>query len=178
MKLLAGLLLAASMLAPPASFAQTTGAPADQEALRLVLAKRYVAASERYAVTSATYEKQLKSFWRLCSDETCQTDLDSAIAETLASLREPYELQSARMLATHLTQRELQAALEFIESPAGRAIVRAQQAMSGDLAAIGDSLLLGVFKGTSTRFCPKQPKICGGAAQDFAPPARHGVDAR
>ncbi len=75
MKLLAGLVLAASMLAAAPSFAQTTGASADQEAVRLTLAQRYVTASERYALVAATYETQLKTYWRLCSDEPCQRDL-------------------------------------------------------------------------------------------------------
>ena len=90
----------------------------------------------------------------------CQADLDAAIAVAADSAATTYERETVKFYAQHLTARELDAAIEFVKSSAGRAILRVGDETTDDAARIGHEMSAGAWAQVSHHFCPTHPEVC------------------
>ena len=124
------------------------------------LAERYLALAHHAQLVKDVYSKQLKLSWPLCKDAACQSDLDKAIDQALDGELPRYEQQYAALIAAHVSEGDLRAAIDFAGSAHGQAIFRAEEFASEDLGSLNHELALTILADVSSAFCPKHKDIC------------------
>lgn len=124
------------------------------------LAKEYVIVTNRLALTMRTYEKQLRSASTFCDGKPCKADFESAISDTLNEVGPKYQAKIIEIYASHLTEAQLTAAIQFAESPVGRSITESESGMTSDVASAGNEMWKEVNEGVSRRFCAAQKELC------------------
>lgn len=133
--------------------------PSDLER-RQQLAERYIVVTNREALMASTYEQQLRGMWSFCKEDACKADLDRAISESVRTVMQQHRSDLAQIYARHLTEAQLIAALNFAESPEGRAITAASDDMTAEAAQFGNVLAMSSFAEVGRRFCPTHKDVC------------------
>ena len=159
---LIGLMLAATPVATRPA-ANEAGAAVQR---RIALSQQYANLTHRQALTEDVVIRQLKITWEsanLCNDEKCRTLLDEDIRASVRDAMPAYNNAAVHLLANRLTEGELKAAIAFAQSPAGQAIMAAEEAMTEELARIGLDFSKSANDGVYRSFCSQEAAACSRA---------------
>jgi hypothetical protein len=154
MRCLVSVAAAAALIAFPAS-------ADDPSPAALSLAKQVVDLSGRKSLTRDTWAKELHAGMTFCKGEQkCQVDLDRAILLAASEVSEKYADSMTQILARKLNVKQLNAALEFYQTPDGQAIAEAESQLSDEMAQIAFAAQASSQRIISESFCPSHPDIC------------------
>jgi hypothetical protein len=145
---------------------------------KLILAERYAGLTHRQKLTDDVAIRQLKMAWSSvasCGDEKCSQMLDADIKSSVNNASLVRQRAEAKLLAEKLTEDELQAAIAFVQSPQGEAIIAVENGMANDLARIGHEFSQNVNASIYQSFCSQEKDACarmkaGSAAKVLAKP--------
>lgn len=138
------------------------------KAAKVALATRYMVLSHRVEHFRRTYTKQLQLAWAICHDDDCQSDLNQAISDAVARGADRYRAHAIEIMAEHYTSEQLQAAIKFVSSADGQAIVRMNDELTDDSAALAHSLSVEIHTDVSKHFCPTHLGVCSARAPSHA----------
>jgi hypothetical protein len=127
------------------------------------LARQYLILSHREGRLQRTYSKQIKLAFQFCAGKPCQGDLEHAVDEAVSDATAKEEAEMAHLLAERLTEADLRAALTFVVSPSGQAIIAEEDGMDEQLALVGHTMARTVYVGLAKRFCPAHQDTCQAA---------------
>ncbi|MBV9842483.1 MAG: DUF2059 domain-containing protein [Sphingomonadaceae bacterium] len=153
------ILMALMLFAAPVSAADKDAAMQR----KISLAERYADLTHREQRTEAIAVRQMKLAWRAiarCIDEPCERVLDEDIAKAVHDASLVHEKAVVQLLATRLSEGELQAALDFASSPQGQAILTVENDMNDDLARIGHQFSQNINDEVHQSFCAQEPAAC------------------
>jgi hypothetical protein len=139
---------------------------------RVALAERYLMLTHREDYARSVYGKELKLSLNYCHNPRCQADLDKAITDGVTVAVRQYLKDVVDLYAKRLTARQLSAAIQFAESPDGKAILQTESLMTDEVAQIGHSVSLTARNEVFRRFCADQPKLCTAPKSAPAPAAK------
>jgi hypothetical protein len=164
---LMALMLATAPVAPQATVSDAD--PAMQR--RIALSQQYADLTHREVRTEDVVVRQLKMTWQsadACDDEKCRDLLDEDIRTAVHDAVPAYNSAAVHLLASRLTEDELQAALAFARSPQGQAIMATENAMTEDLAQIGHDFSKRANDDVYRAFCSQEPTACSRIAAKWA----------
>lgn len=145
-----------------AAAAQVAGVdPALQR--RIALARQYEALTHREQRTTDIAVRQLTLAWQPianCRDPACTTALGRDIGQAVQAAEPALEQATTALMAAHLTEEQLQAAIAFTRSPEGQAIVAAEDEIGGDVAEIGHRFATAVNTSVFRAFCVDGGRPC------------------
>jgi len=147
-----GLLIAVTSPGPVQAPPQTNG--------REALVHQYYRLTHHEQRYREVYARQVKLALAFCMGRPCQPDLDRAIDAAVSEAIAEHEQASIALMAQRLREEDLRAAIAFAQSPAGQAILSADDAMNDQLAAIGHATSRATYAGVSMRFCPSHRDVC------------------
>jgi hypothetical protein len=150
------LVLALTMIAP----AHGQDAANNGMERKLAPAQQYVALTGREKRVERGFAGNLKLSFDGCTDDACRVALNQAVEAAVNESAPDHEKATVKLFATRLTEDELHAAISFAQSPQGKAILAAQDEMSGDLAKIARTLATRGFDSVRRSFCAAQPDAC------------------
>jgi hypothetical protein len=159
---LIGLMLAATSVASGAAVNEADAAMQR----RLALSKQYADLTHRQALTEDVVIRQLKMTWEsanLCNDEKCKTLLDEDIRTSVRDAMPAYNSAAVHLIADRLTEGQLKAAVAFVQSPDGQAIMATENAMAEELARIGHDFSKSANDGVYRSFCSQEAAACSRA---------------
>ncbi len=138
----------------------TSAQPTPSPSTKVVLAEQILDANHHKETFAKALERQYKLSWSFCKDKTCQSDLEEAIDQVIPEVVEKHFTEYAEILAAHLSEGELRAALAFSQSPEGKAFGNAQLAASDELGALDYRSALASYQEISKIFCAKRKDVC------------------
>lgn len=152
-------LIAMAALAAPSAYGQDMADAGMNR--RLVLSQQYEDLVHREKRLDDVYARQLRLAWDECTDDTCRSALNQAIAKAISETSPDQERAIVRLVASRLTEEQLRAAIAFAQSPQGRAIIAAEADMSADLSKIAHDFSSGTNASVRRSFCSAEPEACG-----------------
>jgi len=143
------------------AFGLTTSAQSTADpSTKFVLTEQILDSNHHKEAFANALERQYKLSWSFCRDNACKADLEKAIDQVIPVIVEKHFNEYAEILATHLSESELRAALAFSQSPEGKAFGNAQLAASDELGALDHRSALASYQEISKIFCAKRKDVC------------------
>jgi hypothetical protein len=142
-------------------------------ARRFDLAKQYLRESHRLDTITVSLTAQLDSTPNICLSEACSRGLREAYAQAVREALPAYIDAVAKVWAKNLTEKELQDALTFVESPSGRSILAIQPTVSAMQAPLTVKLQKEIRSRSMELFCVQRPVDCGARPPGSSPHVDH-----
>jgi hypothetical protein len=135
---------------------------------RIVLAERYLSVTHKDERLRNLLSRGARLSWDTCADDACRSALDKAIESAVNETTPEFERAYTNLMATRLTEDDLNDVIAFAQSPHGQAVRAAEEAMDDDLIKMLQPYAMQTSESIRRSFCATQTEACARVYARFA----------